>query len=124
MLQANQGHSSHGDVELPEAESPNMLYHGIADRFVIPSRLRNCSPKAACTSFSRYRNIRKGGTSAWENAICLVDTGQMRRNGYPFYRSVNGAWLTKSVPFQYLQCSEGINTLSAAFFHENMLQIR
>lgn len=35
--------------------------------------------------------------------VYTVDTGAMRRDGYAFYRSVNGVWLTKCVPAQYLR---------------------
>jgi len=30
-------------------------------------------------------------------------SGQMQKDGYVFYRSVNGAWLMKEVPVKYLE---------------------
>ena len=35
--------------------------------------------------------------------IYLVDAGQMHRDGYCFYLSANGVWLTKVVPAPYLK---------------------
>jgi RNA:NAD 2'-phosphotransferase (TPT1/KptA family) len=35
--------------------------------------------------------------------IYLARAGDMKRDGYAFYRSVNGVWLTKKVPVKYLQ---------------------
>ena len=32
-----------------------------------------------------------------------VETGRMARDGFKFYQSVNGVWLTDSVPAQYLR---------------------
>ena len=32
-----------------------------------------------------------------------VKSGQMHRDGFPFYRSVNGVWLTSRVPNIYLE---------------------
>lgn len=34
--------------------------------------------------------------------VYLVKSGEMQRDGYVFYRSVNGVWLTKEVPVKYL----------------------
>ena len=32
-----------------------------------------------------------------------VASGQMHRDGYKFYLSVNNVWLTKEVPIKYLE---------------------
>lgn len=34
--------------------------------------------------------------------VYQVSAGQMVENGFVFYRSVNGVWLTKEVPAEYL----------------------
>ncbi|MBR5762406.1 MAG: hypothetical protein IK018_05690 [Lachnospiraceae bacterium] len=34
--------------------------------------------------------------------IYTVRAGRMHRDGFKFYRSVNGVWLTKEVPVEYL----------------------
>ena len=35
-----------------------------------------------------------------------VLSGKMVEDGYKFYRSVNGVWLTKTVPAEYLEKQE------------------
>ena len=35
--------------------------------------------------------------------VYRVQTGQMQKDGFLFYRSVNGVWLTKQVPVRYLE---------------------
>lgn len=35
--------------------------------------------------------------------IFRVNTVQMSKDGYDFFQSVNGVWLTKEVPPQYLE---------------------
>lgn len=45
----------------------------------------------------------KVGRRHGEPAIYLVDAGQMYRDGYRFYLSANGVWLTKVVPAPYLK---------------------
>lgn len=34
--------------------------------------------------------------------VYTVAAGEMQKNGYVFYQSVNGVWLTKSVPVEFL----------------------
>ena len=38
--------------------------------------------------------------------IYRVAAGDMYRDGYVFHRSVNGVWLTDTVPAKYLQVNE------------------
>ena len=44
--------------------------------------------------------------------IYVVKSGEMHKDGFQFFRSVNGVWLTKEVPVRYLDkriikgCSE------------------
>ena len=45
----------------------------------------------------------KVGQRHGQPVIYLVDAGQMHRDGYLFYLSANGVWLTKVVPAPYLK---------------------
>ena len=78
-IRANQGHSIQVDVELPVTEPPETLYHGTA------------------------QTAEKVGQRHGQPVIYLVDAGQMHRDGYLFYLSANGVWLTKVVPAPYLK---------------------
>ena len=45
----------------------------------------------------------KVGSRHGKPVVYTVAAGEMKKNGYVFYQSVNGVWLTKSVPPQFLQ---------------------
>ncbi|MBQ5768134.1 MAG: RNA 2'-phosphotransferase, partial [Clostridiales bacterium] len=45
---------------------------------------------------------RKVGQRHGKSVIYKVKSGEMYNDGYKFFRSVNGVWLTKSVPVKYL----------------------
>jgi putative RNA 2'-phosphotransferase len=35
--------------------------------------------------------------------VYMVKAEEMEKDGYSFYKSVNGVWLTKAVPVKYLE---------------------
>jgi hypothetical protein len=45
---------------------------------------------------------RKVGQRHGKPVIYTVASGKMVKEGFPFYRSVNGVWLTKKVPPRFL----------------------
>ncbi len=45
---------------------------------------------------------RKVGQRHGRSVIYTVASGEMAKEGYTFYRSVNGVWLTKKVPPRFL----------------------
>ncbi|MBR3508952.1 MAG: RNA 2'-phosphotransferase, partial [Lachnospiraceae bacterium] len=45
----------------------------------------------------------KVGQRHGKPVIYLVSSGEMQLDGYKFYKSVNGVWLTKEVPVKYLR---------------------
>ena len=80
LIRANQGHSVPVDVELEE------LYVHLS-----------AEPETA----------RKVGLRHGRVVLYQVRTGDMARDGFRFYRSVNGVWLTHYVPVNYLDRKEG-----------------
>ena len=46
---------------------------------------------------------RKVGIRHGKLVMYRVKSGEMRKAGYEFFRSVNGVWLTKAVPARYLE---------------------
>ena len=49
--------------------------------------------------------------------IFLIESKRMFDDGYKFFRSVNGVWLTEKVPRQYLKIisDKGGNTIDKTF---------
>ncbi len=46
---------------------------------------------------------RKVGIRHGKLVLYRIKSGEMHRDGYVFYRSVNGVWLIKAVPIQYMK---------------------
>ncbi len=56
-----------------------------------------------------YETAHKVGQRHGRPVVYEVRSGEMFRDGYKFFRSVNGVWLTKNVPVKYLIKSSGLN---------------
>lgn len=104
LVRANQGHSIPVDVELAPAEPPAMLYHGTATRFLSSIAAKGLLPMGRLhVHLSRDEATAvKVGERHGEPVVLTVDASAMRSDGYEFFLSANGVWLTKVVPPRYL----------------------
>lgn len=104
LIRANQGHSVPVDVELRRVAPPEYLYHGTCERFV-PSieeqGLRRMSRLYVHLS-SDTDTAMKVGARHGKPVVLRVSAGEMERDGYAFFLSENGVWLTESVPPKYI----------------------
>jgi len=105
LIRANQGHSIPIDVELAELEPPEVLYHGTAEKFgaAINSQGLLKMSRLYVHLSSNIETARKVGRRHGSPKIFLVESGKMFADGYKFFRSVNGVWLTEHVPAKYLK---------------------
>ena len=105
LIRANQGHSIPVDVELEEVEPPEFLYHGTGEKFTASIDKQGLIPKSRLYVHLSpdEETAVKVGRRHGKPVIYLVRAGNMKRDGYAFYRSVNGVWLTKEVPVKYLR---------------------
>ena len=105
LIRANQGHSIPVDVELEKKEPPKVLYHGTGSRFVKSIQEQGLLPMERLyvhlsTDVETATNVgKRHGTPV----IFQVNSEQMQKDGYGFFQSVNGVWLTKEVPAKYLE---------------------
>lgn len=105
LIRANQGHSIPVDVELEKKEPPKVLYHGTGSRFVKSIQEQGLLPMERLyvhlsTDVETATNVgKRHGTPV----IFQVNAEQMQKDGYDFFQSVNGVWLTKEVPAKYLE---------------------
>ncbi len=101
-IRANQGHSVPVDVELEEAEPPEELWHGTGEKYESSIDAQGLIPKSRL-----YVHLSKDRETAGQRhgkpVLYIVRSGEMRRDGYRFYLSQNGVWLTKKVPAKYLK---------------------
>lgn len=104
LIRANQGHSIPVDVELEKKEPPEYLWHGTGEKFVASIKEQGLIPKSRLYVHLSpdYDTAVKVGTRHGKPVIFKVASGQMAAEGYDFYCSVNGVWLTKKVPVEYL----------------------
>ena len=105
LIRANQGHSIPVDVELEVKVPPEVLYHGTGAKYVKSIKSMGLIPKSRL-----YVHLSKDESTAisvgkrhGEPVVFKVKAKDMYAAGYKFYQSVNGVWLTKSVPVQYLK---------------------
>ena len=105
LIRANQGHSIPVDVELEKVEPPEFLYHGTGEKFMASIDKQGLIPKSRLYVHLSpdEETAVKVGRRHGKPVIYLVSAGDMKRDGYAFYRSVNGVWLTKKVPVKYLR---------------------
>ena len=103
-IRANQGHSVQVDLQLEEKNPPDTLYHGTAERFLesikqsgIQKRSRNFVHLSKDEQTATAVGIRHG-----KPVILVINAKQMAQDGFKFYISENGVWLTDSVPFKYV----------------------
>lgn len=105
LIRANQGHSIAVDVELEELKPPEILYHGTAERFgssIVAQGLLKMSRLYVHLSGDVETAI-KVGQRHGKPKIFRVLSGKMFADGFKFFRSVNGVWLTEHVPAKYLE---------------------
>lgn len=105
LIRANQGHSISVDVELAELEPPEILYHGTGEKFSASIKLHGLIRKSRLYVHlsSDIETAKKVGRRHGVPKIFLVESGKMFADGFKFFRSVNGIWLTEHVPAKYLK---------------------
>ena len=105
LIRANQGHSIPVDVELKETVPPEILYHGTGEKYVDSIDATGLIPKSRLYVHMSpdTETAFKVGSRHGRPVIYEVLAGQMHKDGYAFYLSVNGVWLTKAVPAKYLK---------------------
>lgn len=104
-IRANQGHSVNVDVELKQTEPPEILFHGTGEKYVDSIKSEGLKPKSRLyVHLSKDRETAvKVGSRHGKPVVFEVNSGEMSRNGYEFFLSENGVWLTKFVPAEYLR---------------------
>ena len=104
-IRANQGHSISVDVEVEETPPPAILYHGtierneksIAERGLLKMNRLHVHLSAD------IETAKKVAARRTSNALIYkIFAQEMFNDGYKFYKSKNGVWLTEHVPPQYL----------------------
>lgn len=103
-IRANQGHSFHVDLGLSPIEPPDVLFHGTATRFV-DSIMADGLLSQTRTQVHLSGDVDTAvsvGKRHGKPCVLTVDAARMYDDGYDFFLSDNGVWLTDHVPAEYL----------------------
>lgn len=105
LIRANQGHSIPVDVELEELVPPSVLYHGTGQKYAFSIDQQGLIPKSRLYVHlsSDIETATKVGQRHGKPVVYRVDCQRMYSDGYVFFQSKNGVWLTKTVPPKYLE---------------------
>lgn len=104
-IRANQGHSIQVDVELKEAVPPEILYHGTGKKSVASILEQGLVPRSRLyVHLSKDKQTALNvGSRHGKPIVFTIQAGMMHEDGYKFFISENGIWLTKAVLPKYLK---------------------
>jgi putative RNA 2'-phosphotransferase len=102
-IRASQGHSIDIDLNYKESRPPAALYHGTATRFVdkiMKDGLKKMNRHHVHLSDDCKTAVEVGRRHG-KAVVFKIWTSQMYEDGFKFYISDNGVWLTEHVPEKY-----------------------
>ena len=107
-IRANQGHSIQVDVELREKTPPEILYHGTGEKSAASILAHGLVPgRRLYVHLSKdIQTAMSVGRRHGKPVVFTVHALRMFEDGYRFFLSENGVWLTKEVPTDYLRMEE------------------
>ncbi|MDF2382067.1 RNA 2'-phosphotransferase [Nostoc ellipsosporum NOK] len=103
-IRASQGHSIEIDLELKEQIPPAVLYHGTAEKNLasIMEQGLLAGNRHHVHLTDNTETARQVGQRHGKPVILRIDAAGMNKDGYIFFCSVNGVWLTDTVPAKYV----------------------
>jgi len=103
-IRANQGHSIDVDLGYEPAEPPFLLYHGTAGKFIgsIKSEGLIAKTRQHVHLSADKETALKVGRRHGSPVILTINSAKMHEDGFRFYLSDNGVWLTDKVPVEYI----------------------
>lgn len=102
-IRANQGHSVEVQLQYAESEPPEVLYHGTVSKYldaIYDNGLQKMNRHHVHLS-QDIETATKVGSRRGKPIILVIDSEAMYKDGYKFYLSENGVWLTDHVPSKY-----------------------
>ncbi len=104
MIRANQGHSVAVELGYAPQTPPNILYHGTVERFLVAIAATGLSKgQRHHVHLSEFiTTATKVGQRRGKPLILTINAEAMSADGYVFYCSANGVWLTDAVPSSYI----------------------
>ena len=104
-IRANQGHSIEVDLGLTPQIPPEVLYHGTAQKN-LNSIFQNGLQKRKRAHVHLSKDIAtaiKVGSRHGKPVVLKIRSKLMQEEGFLFYLSENGVWLTEQIPITYFE---------------------
>nr|WP_219928809.1 RNA 2'-phosphotransferase [Flavobacterium album] len=114
MIRARQGHSVEIELGYEPLTPPEILYHGTAAKnidAILQEGIRKGSRHHVHLSLDKDTAANVGGRHG-KPVILEVMALQMHNDGYEFFISENGVWLTDNVPAGYVRQTSASETNS------------
>ena len=110
-IRANQGHSLPVSISFKSLDTALKLYHGTTVNSM--SCISHEGIKAQSRQYVHLTSIRSVAENVARRhgrqiSICEIQVDKMMEDGYDFYISDNGVYLTKCVPSKYIRILEGL----------------
>lgn len=104
LIRANQGHSVEVELGYEAAMPPARLFHGTAERFLASIKEQGLlkGNRHHVHLSAGIETATKVGQRHGKPVVLHVDAGRMQQDGFIFYLSTNGVWLTEHIPVPYL----------------------
>ena len=103
-IRANQGHSLPVALGLKPLVPPERLFHGTATRFLASIQRHGLLPKGrnhVHLSPDEHTAINVGQRHG-KPVVLKIQAGEMYQQGFHFYLSANGVWLTENVSPEFI----------------------
>lgn len=106
-IRASQGHSIDVDLRLTPVTPPEILFHGTALHNIEPIEDQGLvKGRRQHVHLSQdVETAKTVGSRHGKPTVLEVDAQRMHLDGFEFYQSKNGVWLTDHVPPRYLRRS-------------------
>ena len=109
MIRASQGHSVNVDLGLESLTPPTILYHGTAIDTVSLIKKSSDIRSMSRTHVHLSKDIEtafKVGKRHGKACVLIIEAEKMCDDGFKFFQSENGVWLTEIVPVEYIKFDE------------------
>lgn len=104
-IRANQGHSISINLGLVAQKPPELLFHGTATRNIDSIRKKGLlkGERHHVHLSTNQETATKVGMRYGKPMVLAIQSGQMYKDEFEFFRSENGVWLTDHVPVRYIK---------------------
>ncbi len=106
LIRANQGHSVKTiDLQLEAIKPPEVLYHGTVEKFIASIKATGLEKRNRqhVHLSADLETATKVGSRRGKPIILKIQAQKMHEEGFAFFLSANGVWLTDRVPKKFIE---------------------